>query len=61
MVRDLFRKSGRPLEKELELVPVSPAQQHRFDDDEHTVLDLPGGSRGAQIHAVDAALGAGPG
>ncbi len=58
-VRDFFRKSGRAAEKEIDLVPVEPAQQHRFDDD--TVLDLPGGSRAAQLEAVGAALGAGSG
>ncbi len=64
VVRDLFRKSGRPAEKEIELVPVEPAQQHRFlpgrkdDTDDDTVLNLPGGSRAAQIEAVGAALGA---
>ena len=34
VLRDLFRKSGRPLEKELELVPVEPVRQHRFADDD---------------------------
>jgi phytoene dehydrogenase-like protein len=51
VLRDLFRKSGRALEKEVELVPVEPAARHMFDDE--TQLDLPGGSRGAQIEAVD--------
>nr|WP_297417109.1 FAD-dependent oxidoreductase [uncultured Nocardioides sp.] len=55
VVRDLFRKSGRPLERELELVPVQPLREHRFEDG--TVLPLPSGSRGAQLDAVDAALG----
>jgi UDP-galactopyranose mutase len=55
VVRDLFRKSGRPLEKELDLVPVEPVQQHRFEDG--TTLDLPAGSRGRQHEAVAAALG----
>jgi UDP-galactopyranose mutase len=59
VLRDLFRKSGRPLEKELELVPVDPVARHVFDDD--TQLDLPGGSRAAQIEAVDRDLGAGLG
>ncbi len=59
VLRDLFRKSGRPVEKELELVPLAPVRQHRWEDD--TVLDLPGGSRGDQIAAIDAALGAGLG
>lgn len=59
VVRDLFRKSGRPLERELELVPVEPMREHRFDDG--TVLPLPSGSRSAQREAVDAALGNGAG
>src|SRR3954452_11299154 len=54
----LSRKSGRALEKEVELVPVEPMRQHRFPDDD-VVLDLPGGSRGAQIAAVDEPFGAG--
>lgn len=57
VVRDLFRKSGRALEKELELVPVTPLAQHRFEDD--TVLDLPSG-RAGQLHAITEALGAKP-
>lgn len=61
VLRDLFRKSGRALEKELELVPVEPVARHIFDDDDETVLDLPGGSRAAQIEAVDRDLGAGLG
>ncbi len=59
VLRDLFRKSGRPLEKEVELVAVDPVRRHRFEDD--TVLDLPGGSRAAQIAAIDASLGSGLG
>ena len=59
VVRDLFRKSGRPLEKELDLVPVEPMRQHRFEDG--TRLDLPSGSRSVQIAAIDAALGDGLG
>jgi phytoene dehydrogenase-like protein len=58
-VRDLFRKSGRPFERELDLVPVEPMREHRFEDG--TVLSLPSGSRSAQIDAVDAALGSGAG
>jgi UDP-galactopyranose mutase len=56
VVRDLFRKSGRAAEKEIDLMPVEPVQQHRFEDD--TVLDLPAGSRAAQLEAVGTALGA---
>jgi UDP-galactopyranose mutase len=55
VIRDFFRKSGRPAEKEFDLVPVEPVQQHRFADG--TVLDLPGGSRAAQLAAVGDALG----
>jgi len=58
-IRDLFRKSGRPLEREIELVPVEPMREHRFEDG--AVLPMPSGSRGAQLDAVDAALGAGAG
>ena len=62
VLRDLFRKSGRPLEKEVDLVPLAPVCQHRWDlDGEDTVLDLPGGSRADQLSAVDAALGEGLG
>ncbi len=59
VLRDLFRKSGRPLEKEIELVPVEPACRHLFEDGSE--LDLPGGSRGAQLEAVEDALGGGLG
>ena len=55
VIRDFFRKSGRPADKEIDLVPVEPVQQHRFADG--AVLDLPGGSRAAQLEAVGAALG----
>jgi UDP-galactopyranose mutase len=58
VVRDLFRKSGRPLERELELVPLEVIREHRFEDG--TSVALPGGSRAAQIAAFDA-LGAGLG
>src|ERR1700710_3244122 len=54
VMRDLFRKSGRALEKEVELVPVEPARQHRFLDDD-AVLDLPGGARGRETGGVDGA------
>jgi phytoene dehydrogenase-like protein len=59
VLRDLFRKSGRPLERELELVPVEPMREHRFVDG--TVLRLPSGSRSAQLEAVETALGSGLG
>ena len=55
VLRDLFRKSGRPLEKELELLPVQPLREHRFPDG--TGVAMPSGSRGAQLTAVGTALG----
>ena len=60
VIRDLFRKSGRPLERELELVPREVIREHRFEDDDDTVVRLPGGSRAAQWEAVEG-LGAGLG
>jgi phytoene dehydrogenase-like protein len=59
VLRDLFRKSGRPLERELDLVPVEPVREHRFADG--SALALPGGSRAAQLDAVEDALGGGLG
>ncbi|HEU0287890.1 MAG TPA: NAD(P)-binding protein, partial [Nocardioidaceae bacterium] len=32
VVRDLFRKSGRPLERVVELQPLSPGRRHIFPD-----------------------------
>ena len=58
VIRDLFRKTGRPLERELELVPREIVREHWFEDD--TKIALPGGSRGAQFDAVEA-LGPGLG
>jgi UDP-galactopyranose mutase len=59
VLRDLFRKSGRPLERELELVPLDPIREHRFEDG--SVLPLPSGSRSVQHEAIERALGAGLG
>ena len=56
VIRDLFRKSGRPVERELELVQRDLVREHRFEDG--TSVGLPGGSRAAQIAAFD---GLGPG
>ena len=50
VVRDLFRKSGRPIERELELVPLDLVREHRFEDD--TSVRLPSG-RAAQLRAFD--------
>ncbi|HET8718197.1 MAG TPA: FAD-dependent oxidoreductase [Nocardioidaceae bacterium] len=58
VLRDLFRKTGRPLERELELVPLEPLREHWFDDG--TVLTLPGGSRAAQQQAIETAFGTTP-
>ena len=58
VVRDLFRKSGRPVDRELELVELDVLREHRFADG--SSVRLPFGSRAAQIQAVDA-LGPGLG
>jgi UDP-galactopyranose mutase len=57
VIRDLFRKSGRPVERELELVQRDVLREHRFEDG--TAVTLPAG-RAAQIAAFDA-LGPGLG
>lgn len=51
VIRDLFRKSGRPLEREVDLVPLDFVREHRFEDGSR--LRLPGGSRAAQLAAFD--------
>ncbi|MFN8194970.1 MAG: NAD(P)/FAD-dependent oxidoreductase [Nocardioidaceae bacterium] len=58
VLRDLFRKTGRPLERELELTPLEVVREHRFTDG--SSVRLPGGSRAAQLRAVEA-LGPGLG
>lgn len=71
-LRDLFRKSGRPVERVLDLQHVVPGRRHVFgyyDDDvptraptpRGTVLDLPMGSRADQQEELDSVLGAGTG
>jgi UDP-galactopyranose mutase len=57
VVRDLFRKSGRPLERELELVPLDCLREHWFTDD--TSLVLAAGR--APQHAAFESLGTGLG
>lgn len=52
VTRDLFRKTGRPLEREVDLVPVPVIREHHFTDGSR--LSLTGGSRGAQMDAFDA-------
>ncbi len=58
VLRDLFRKSGRPAEREIDLQPVEVIRTHRFEDG--SWVDVLGGSRAAQIDAFDA-LGPGLG
>jgi len=58
VVRDLFRKSGRPLERELDLQPLDLVREHRFVDG--SSVRLPGGSRAAQLAAFES-LGTGLG
>lgn len=50
VVRDLFRKSGRPVERELELVPLDVVREHRFEDG--SSVRLPTG-RAAQLAAFE--------
>jgi phytoene dehydrogenase-like protein len=59
VLRDLFRKSGRPLERELELVRLDPMREHRFQDG--SILALPSGSRAAQHEAIETGLDTGLG
>jgi phytoene dehydrogenase-like protein len=58
VIRDLFRKSGRPVERELELLNLPVIREHRFTD--HSSVQVPGGSRAEQLRAFDQ-LGAGLG
>lgn len=51
VLRDLFRKTGRPLEQELELVPEPVLREHRFEDGSRVVLE--GGSRARQMEAME--------
>lgn len=50
VVRDLFRKTGRPVERELELVPLDLVREHRFEDGSSVRL---AGGRSAQLAAFD--------
>ena len=50
VVRDLFRKSGRPIERELDLVPLDCIREHRFADGSSVVV--PSG-RAGQLAAFD--------
>src|SRR6478752_9184022 len=50
VVRDLFRKTGRPLEKELDLVELDCLREHWFADGSSLVLTT---GRAAQLAAFD--------
>lgn len=52
VIRDLFRKSGRPLERVVELEPLRPGRRHVFAD--RSALDLPMGTRIDQVDALTA-------
>lgn len=54
-LRDTFRSSGRPLERELDIVPVEPGCHYRFPDGSE--IDLPGAGVFAVGQAIAAALG----
>ena len=58
VIRDLFRKSGRALERELDLEPVEAIREHRFEDRSRVLVT--GGSRAAQLEASEE-LGSGLG
>jgi phytoene dehydrogenase-like protein len=53
-IRDLFRKSGHPVERVLDLVPVETPRWHVFTDG--TAIDLPIQSRTGQRAALEQAL-----
>ena len=55
VLRDLFRKSGPPLEKELDLVPVEPAACYLLANGR--TLDLPNASRAGALRAFTEAFG----
>ncbi|MEU0096317.1 NAD(P)/FAD-dependent oxidoreductase [Kribbella sp. NPDC006257] len=48
-LRDLFRKSGRPIESLVQLDPITEPRRHLFGDG--SVLDLPVGDRAGQLEA----------
>ena len=57
--RDLFAKTGRPLEDALDVVPVDPVTHYRFPDGR--TLDVPNTGLHDVAAALDAALGNGIG
>jgi phytoene desaturase len=57
--RDIFARTGEPLERLVDIVSVDPACRYRFPDG--TVVDLPNARGIAMTDALDAALGGGAG
>jgi phytoene desaturase len=57
--RDLFRKTGRPLERVLDLEPVDPAHRYRFADGAE--IDFPHASRAGAARVLDTSVGPGAG
>ncbi|MFL6099659.1 MAG: phytoene desaturase family protein [Actinomycetales bacterium] len=57
--RDLFLKTGGPLEDEVDLTPVDPVCRYRFADG--SKVDLPNASRSGVAAALDGAFGGGAG
>src|SRR4051812_6023168 len=58
VVRDLFRKTGRPLDHELELVQLDFLRQHRFDDGSSVVLRTGRSAQQAAFDSLGSGLGA---
>jgi phytoene dehydrogenase-like protein len=57
--RDLFSKTGRPLSREVDLVPLTPSVRYVFPDGSH--LDVPNASRAETTKAIDDTFGRGVG
>jgi phytoene dehydrogenase-like protein len=57
VVRDLFRKTGRPLEKELELVQLDCLREHWFEDGSSLVLTAGRSDQYAAFEALGPGLG----
>jgi phytoene dehydrogenase-like protein len=58
VLRDLFRKTGRPLEKELELVQLDCLREHWFEDGSSLVLTAGRSSQHDAFEALGPGLGA---
>ncbi|HEY3528414.1 MAG TPA: FAD-dependent oxidoreductase [Nocardioides sp.] len=57
VVRDLFRKTGRPLEKELDLVQLDCLREHWFEDGTSVVLHAGRSDQHDAFEALGAGLG----